>query len=64
MCGVLWFGLYNVALNAAETRIDAGTAAMLVNVGPILIAIFAGLILGGFPCGCSQAAWCRSPARW
>ena len=50
VCGVLWFGLYNVALNAAETRIDAGTAAMLVNVGPILIAIFAGLILHeGFP---------------
>src|SRR5581483_11234629 len=50
ICGVLWFGLYNVSLNAAETRIDAGTAAMLVNVGPILIAIFAGLILReGFP---------------
>ncbi|MGN6870340.1 MAG: DMT family transporter [Solirubrobacteraceae bacterium] len=50
LCGVLWFGLYNVSLNAAETRIDAGTAAMLVNVGPILIAIFAGLILReGFP---------------
>jgi drug/metabolite transporter (DMT)-like permease len=50
VCGILWFGVYNVALNAAETRIDAGTAAMLVNVGPILIAIFAGLILHeGFP---------------
>lgn len=50
VCGVLWFGVYNVSLNAAETRIDAGTAAMLVNVGPILIAIFAGLILReGFP---------------
>jgi drug/metabolite transporter (DMT)-like permease len=50
VCGVLWFGVYNVSLNAAETRIDAGTAAMLVNVGPILIAIFAGLILHeGFP---------------
>jgi drug/metabolite transporter (DMT)-like permease len=50
VCGVLWFGVYNVALNAAETRIDAGTAAMLVNVGPILIAIFAGVILReGFP---------------
>jgi drug/metabolite transporter (DMT)-like permease len=50
VCGVLWFGLYNVALNAAETRIDAGTAAMLVNVGPILIAIFAGAVLReGFP---------------
>jgi drug/metabolite transporter (DMT)-like permease len=50
ICGVLWFGLYNVSLNAAETRIDAGTAAMLVNVGPVLIAILAGLVLReGFP---------------
>ena len=50
VCGLLWFGVYNVSLNAAENRIDAGTAAMLVNVGPILIAIFAGLILHeGFP---------------
>ena len=50
VCGVLWFGVYNVSLNAAENRIDAGTAAMLVNVGPILIAVFAGLILHeGFP---------------
>jgi drug/metabolite transporter (DMT)-like permease len=50
VCGVLWFGVYNVALNAAETRIDAGTAAMLVNVGPIVIAILAGWILReGFP---------------
>jgi drug/metabolite transporter (DMT)-like permease len=50
VCGVLWFGLYNVALNAAEKRVDAGTAAMLVNVGPILIAILAGVILHeGFP---------------
>jgi len=50
LCGVLWFGLYNVVLNAGEKRIDAGTAAMLVNVGPILIAIFAGFLLNeGFP---------------
>jgi drug/metabolite transporter (DMT)-like permease len=48
--GVLWFGVYNVALNAAERRIDAGTAAMLVNIGPILIALMAGVALGeGFP---------------
>ena len=46
VCGVLWFGVYNVALNAAEQRIDAGTAAMLVNIGPILIAILSGLTLG------------------
>ena len=49
-CGILWFGVYNVALNAAERRVDAGTAAMLVNVGPILIAILAGSFLHeGYP---------------
>ena len=48
--GVLWFGVYNVVLNSGERRVDAGTAAMLVNVGPILIAILAGLFLReGFP---------------
>ena len=50
LCGVLWFGLYNVVLNAAERLVDAGTAAMLVGVGPVLIAVFAGILLGeGFP---------------
>ena len=50
VCGLLWFGAYNVALNSAERRVDAGTAAMLVNVGPIVIAVLAGLFLGeGFP---------------
>jgi drug/metabolite transporter (DMT)-like permease len=50
LCGVLWFGAYNVALNEAERRIDPGTAAMLVNTGPILIAILAGILLReGFP---------------
>jgi drug/metabolite transporter (DMT)-like permease len=34
VCGLLWFGGYNVALYEAETRVDSGTAAMLVNVGP------------------------------
>jgi drug/metabolite transporter (DMT)-like permease len=60
LCGVLWFGLYNVVLNAAERLVDAGTAAMLVNVGPVLIAILAGVLLGeGFPrslfAGCAIA---------
>ncbi|MEV8377649.1 DMT family transporter [Kribbella sp. NPDC056861] len=50
VCGLLWFGVYNVALNEAEQRLDAGTAAMLVNIGPLLIALLAGLLLGeGFP---------------
>ncbi len=60
ICGVLWFGLYNVVLNAAEQRVDAGTAAMLVGVGPILIALLAGVLLReGFPraliTGCAVA---------
>ena len=49
-CGVLWFGLYNVGLNAAERLVDAGTAAMLVGVAPILVALIAGVVLReGFP---------------
>ncbi len=48
--GVLWFGVYNVALNAGERVLDAGTAAMVVNVAPILIAVLAGWLLReGFP---------------
>jgi len=59
-CGLLWFGAYNVALNAAERRVDAGTAAMLVNVGPVLVALLAGAVLReGFPprllAGCGVA---------
>ena len=50
VCGVGWFGVYNLALNAAEQHLDAGTTAMLVNIGPVLIAVLAGLLLGeGFP---------------
>ena len=50
VCGALWLGGYNVALNAAEHHLDAGTAAMLVNVGPLLIALLAGVLLReGFP---------------
>lgn len=45
-CGVAWFGIYNLALNESERRIDAATAAMIIQVGPILIAILAALFLG------------------
>ena len=60
VAGVLWLGAYNILLNAAEQRVDAGTAAMLVNIGPILIALLAGWLLGeGFPrtlfAGCAVA---------
>ncbi len=48
--GVGWCGAYNVALNLAEHTLDAGTTAMIVNIGPILIALGAGLFLGeGIP---------------
>jgi drug/metabolite transporter (DMT)-like permease len=58
--GITWFGLYNIALMEAERRVDAGTAAMLVNIGPILIAVLAGVVLReGFPrrllAGCAIA---------
>ena len=37
-------------VNAAERRIDAGTASLLVNTAPIFLAILAGTILReGFP---------------
>lgn len=48
--GIAWFAGYTVVLNAAERSIDAGTAAMIVNIGPLLVAVFAGLLLGeGLP---------------
>src|SRR5690242_9983166 len=43
--GVLWFGVYNVALNAGERRVDAGTAAMLIQISPVLIAVLAAIFL-------------------
>jgi drug/metabolite transporter (DMT)-like permease len=50
--GVLFLAIYSVALNAAERSVDAGTAAMIVNTGPILIALLAGVFLGeGLPSG-------------
>lgn len=48
--GTLWFAGYTVVLNAAERHLDAGTAALLVNVGPVLVAAAAGHFLGeGYP---------------
>ena len=49
-----------MALSEAERRVDAGTAAMIVNIGPILIAVLAGVVLKeGFPrsllTGCAVA---------
>ena len=50
--GALWFGVYAILVNAAEHHLDAGTTAMVVNVGPIIIAVLAGIYLKeGFPRG-------------
>jgi drug/metabolite transporter (DMT)-like permease len=45
LCGVAWFGVYNLALNEAERRIDAGTAALIVQIGPIIVALLATVFL-------------------
>ena len=57
IAGLLWFGLYNVALNTAERVVDAGTAAMVINIAPLIVMALAamflrerlssGLLLGG-----------------
>ncbi|MFJ9643889.1 DMT family transporter [Streptomyces sp. NPDC004244] len=44
--GLLWFGVYMVVLNWGEQEVDAGTAAMVVNIGPILIALLGAKVLG------------------
>lgn len=48
--GLSWFAAYNVGLNIAEQSLDAGTTAMIVGIGPVLIALGAGVFLGdGIP---------------
>ena len=50
--GIAWLGVYSVALNTAERLVHAGTAAMIINTGPLLIALAAGVFLReGFPPG-------------
>lgn len=45
VAGLLWFGVYNVLLNEAERRVDAGTAAMLVLIAPIFVVALAAAFL-------------------
>ncbi|WP_202619321.1 DMT family transporter [Ornithinimicrobium cavernae] len=48
--GALWMGVYTVVVNATEIYLDAGTTAMLVNVAPILVMLWVGLVQrAGFP---------------
>ncbi|MDZ5621268.1 DMT family transporter [Nocardioides sp. HM23] len=44
--GVLWFSIYHLALNQGEVWVDAGTAAMLLQVSPVLVAVLAVMFLG------------------
>ncbi|BAU82188.1 permease of the drug/metabolite transporter superfamily [Streptomyces laurentii] len=46
LSGLMWFGAYMVVLNWGEQEVDAGTAAMVVNIGPILIALLGAKVLG------------------
>ncbi len=43
--GLLWYAVYMLALNEGEQRVDAGTAAMLLQVSPVLIAVLAAVFL-------------------
>src|SRR3989449_3942066 len=45
LAGLLWFGTYQVVLNEAERRVDAGTASMLVLIAPIFIIALAAVFL-------------------
>ena len=58
VCRLLWFAVYNVALNEAELRWTWGPRRCS-NIGPVLIALLAGQLLGeGFPrilTGCALA---------
>ena len=44
--GLGWFGIYNLALNAGERHVDAGTAAMIIQIGPVIVALLAVPLFG------------------
>src|SRR5882672_10340866 len=72
LAGLLWFGVYQVVLNEAERRVDAGTASMLVLIAPIFIVALAAvflkerttpyLLLGGALCLVGVAIARKAPA--
>lgn len=48
--GALWFGVCTVALHWGEREVDAGTAALVLALGPVLIALLGAVWLEeGFP---------------
>lgn len=44
--GTLWYAVYNLALNEGERRVDAGTAALLIQFAPVVLAVLAATFLG------------------
>ena len=62
--GVLWFGVYNLALNRASTTSTPAPSAMLIQISPVLIALLATLFLGErFTVLARRSGCCwRSPA--
>ena len=63
--GVGWFGVYNLTLNAGERHVAAGTAAMIIQIGPVIVALMAvplfgerlhGWLLGGMVVGFAGVA--------
>ena len=43
--GVLWYAVYNLALNEGERHVDAGTAALLLQFSPLILAVLAAVVL-------------------
>src|SRR5689334_14263207 len=43
--GVLWYAIYNLALNEGERHVDAGTAALLLQFSPLMLAVLAAVVL-------------------
>lgn len=44
--GVLWYAIYNVALNRGEQLVDAGTASLVLQAAPVMVALLAAVFLG------------------
>lgn len=44
--GIAWGAVYTFVLNTAEMHIDAATAAMLVNIAPLIVAVASTKLLG------------------
>jgi drug/metabolite transporter (DMT)-like permease len=44
--GLLWYAVYNVALNRGEQLVDAGTASLVLQAAPVMVALLAAVFLG------------------